>query len=436
MKWVKPIVNAWRSRGAARPKPGQVIFPRPADSVRDYPSAGLTPSRLTAILQEADDGSLSAPMQLFEEMEEKDAHLFAVANTRRLALTGLDWQIVSAADVGEGVGHGPAEEAADYCREVFHRLEILDEVLQHLALAVGRNISIAEMVWDVVGGELRPVDLVPIDFTRIVFDELSRPRILTEDHDREGIEAAPNKFIVHTPHSVSGHPQRGGLLRVTAMVYLAKNLALKDWMIFTEVFGMPIRIARYEPNATPEEKQELLRMLESLGSNAAAIFSRAIELQVIESNRGSPGPPYRHLIEFLNREMSKAWLGQTLTTDIAGQSGSVAASRVHETVRQDILADDVRKEGRTIRRDLLGPLTRLRFGDGVPVPYFRRKLKQVRDVTQFAGVLDVAVNQLGVDVPLAWARDALGIPGPEEGEARVAGVIAQPSDAGERARCS
>ena len=110
-----------------------------------------------------------------------------------------------------------------------------------------------------------------------------------------------------------------------------------------------------------------------------------------------------------------------MTTDIAGQSGSVAASRVHETVRQDLLADDVRKEGRTIRRDLLGPLTRLRFGEGVPVPYFRRKLKQVRDVTQFAGVLDVAVNQLGVDVPLAWARDALGIPGPEEGEATIPG---------------
>jgi phage gp29-like protein len=421
MKWTERIVNALRAGSQDRPKPGQVIYPRREDTVRDYPSAGLTPSRLLAILKEADDGSLSAPMQLFEEMEEKDAHLYAVAHTRRLALTGLEWQVISAADVLDGVDRGAADETAAYCRELLVGLEAFDDVLQHLSLAVGRNIAIAEVIWDVAGGELRPVDLVPIDFTRILFDEVDRPRILTEDKPRDGIELQPNKFIVHTPHSVSGHPQRGGLLRVTAMVYLAKNMALKDWMIFAEVFGMPVRIARYEPNATAEEKRELLTMLESLGSNAAGIFSRAVELQVIEANRGSPGPPYRHLVEFLNREMSKVWLGQTLTTDTTEQGSSFAATRVHEMVRQDVLADDIRKEARTIRRDLLGSITRLRFGPDAPVPYFRRKLKQPADTTQLANVLDVAVNRLGVSVPLGWAHEALGIPQAAGGEATVPG---------------
>ena len=211
-------------------------------------------------------------------------------------------------------------------------------------------------------------------------------------------------------------------MRVTAMVYLAKNLALKDWMIFAEVFGMPVRIARYEPTATPEEKRELLGMLESLGANAAGIFSRAVELQIIEANRGTIGPPYERLVEFLNREMSKAWLGQTLTTDIAGQKGSYAASTVHELVRQDVLADDARKEGRTIRRDFLAPLTRLRFGPDAPVPYFCRKVTQALVPTELAGVMDVAVNRLGVKVPLAWAHEALGIPLAGEAEASVPGA--------------
>lgn len=422
MKWTQRIVNAFRANANNRPKVGQVVVPRAEDSVRDYPSAGLTPSRLGFILQEADDGSLSTAMQLFEEMEEKDAHLFAVANTRRLALTGLEWQVVSAADVHTGVDRDRADKVAAYCREILADLDRLDEALQHLSLAIGRNIAIAEIVWDVADGELRPVDIVPIDFTRIVFDELDRPRILTEEQPEEGVELLPNKFIVHTPHSVSGHPQRGGLLRVTAMVYLAKNLALKDWMIFAEVFGMPVRIARYEPTATPEEKRELLRMLESLGSNAAGIFSRAVELQVIEANRGTMGPPYERLVEFLNREMSKAWLGQTLTTDIAGQKGSYAVTAVHETVRQDVLADDMRKEGRTIRRDLLEVLTRLRFGPDAPVPCFRRKLKQPSVPGELVEVLDTAVNQLGVRVPLGWAHDALGIPQAGEQEATVPGM--------------
>jgi phage gp29-like protein len=402
MSWTRTIVNAVRGRG--RPAAGRIILPRKEDSVRDYPSAGLTPSKLAAILREADDGSLATAMELFEQMEEKDAHLYSIANTRRLALTGLEWQIAA-----HGTG-SEAREAADYCREALQQMEHFDEVLQHLALAVGRNIAVAEIIWDVADGELRPVDLAAVDFTRIVFGDFDRPRLLTAAEPRNGVELPPHKFIVHTPHSVSGHAQRGGLLRVTAMAYLAKNLSLKDWMIFAEVFGMPVRIARYEPSASAEEKKELLAMLESLGSNAAGIFSRAVELQILEANRGTVGPPYERLIDFLNREMSKAWLGQTLTTDITGQSGSIAASRVHEQVRQDILADDVRKEGRTVRRDLLTPMTRLRFGPKAPVPHFTRRPARPANTRELADVLSVAVNQLGARVPAAWAHEALGIP--------------------------
>ncbi len=422
---VERVVNALRGGSRDRPKPGRVVLPRKEDSIRDYPGAGLTPSRLLAILKEADDGSLAGPMQLFEEMEEKDAHLYAVANTRRLALTGLEWQVVSAADMVDGVDRGSSDEAAAYCREVLSRLDSFDEGLQHLSLATGRNIAVSEIVWGVVGRELLPVELVPIDFARLVFGELDQLRLLTESEPRDGIELAANKFIVHTPHGVSGHPQRGGLLRVTAMVYLAKNLALKDWMIFSEIFGMPVRIARYEPTATTEEKRELLHMLEGLGSHAAGIFSRAVDLQLIESKRGQSGPPYKTLVEFLNREMSKAWLGQTLTTDTAGQGGSYAAARIHDIVREDVLADDVRKEGRTIRRDLLGPMIRFKFGDRATVPYFRRRLRQRLNAKELRNVLDSAINRLGMRVPTAWLHETLDIPTPSVGEPVAAGAIGQ-----------
>ncbi len=421
MSLTQRIVNRFRSSNG-RPKPGQVLAVRAEDTFRDYPSAGLTPSRLAAILRDADAGSLSAAMQLYEEMEEKDPHLYAVANTRRLALTGLEWQVVSAAQVNSDADRARADEAAAFCREVLTELETFDEALQHLSLALGRNIAVAELVWEQAGGEFRIVDLVPIDFTRIVFDDLDRPRLLTAEATTDGIELTPNKFVVHTPHSVSGHPARGGLLRVTALAYLAKNLALKDWMIFSEIFGMPVRIARYEPSASADEKRELLRMLETLGSNAAGIFSRAVDLQIVEANRGTQGPPYEKLIDFLNREMSKAWLGQTLTTDVAGVSGVLSATMVHEQVRKDIRTDDVRKEGRTLRRDLLAPLARFQFGPDVPVPYFTRKPERPQNLPELSAVLDAAVNRLGVRIPAAWAHETLGIPQPGTGEALLSGA--------------
>ncbi len=418
MQLVKRIANFFHNgQSTVRPKPGQLIRKREEDAWRDYPADGLTPSRLSAILKAADEGVLSEPMQLYEQMEEKDAHLFSIANTRRLALTGLDWEIVPASDIRAGFDSSLARQAADYCEQVLGAIETLDEALQHLSLALGRNIAVAELVWDFDGRSHTIVDVVPVDFTRLLLDGVDRIRILTEDQPQDGIELPPNKFVMHTPHVTSGHPSRGGLLRVTALAFLGKNYALKEWLTFTEVFGMPIRIARYDPSASVDEKRELLNMLKNMGSEAAGVFSKAVELEIIEANRGTPNPPYESLVNFLNREMTKAWLGQTLTVEMVGQGGSKAAAEVHDRVRKDILLDDIRKEGRTIRRDILRPLAQFKFGLDVPVPFFRRKPDEPQDLRELADVLSVAVNDLGIKAPTRWVHDTLGIPQPTDSEA-------------------
>ncbi len=85
MQLVQRIANFFHNEPSTkRPKPGQLVRRREEDAWRDYPADGLTPARLSAILKAADDGALSEPMQLYEQMEEKDAHLFSIANTRRI----------------------------------------------------------------------------------------------------------------------------------------------------------------------------------------------------------------------------------------------------------------------------------------------------------------------------------------------------------------
>lgn len=424
------VFNAIRGRGATgrsrpvlRPKAGQVVGAMVADRWREYPADGLTPSKLVRILRAADEGAVDQALALFEQMEEKDAHLYSVANTRRLAVTGLRWQIASAAELREGVDRVEADEAAAYCREALAGIERFDEVLQHLALAMGRNIAVAENVWEASGGELRLADIVPVPFDRLAFGEASDLRVLTAEEPYKGIPLPPAKFIVHTPGAVSGHAMRGGLLRVSAIAYLAKHFAMKDWLVFAEVFGMPVRVARYEPSATPEEKRELLAMLQSLGSDAAGIFSKAVELELLEAGRGTVPPPFENICAFFNAELSKAWLGQTLTVDMQAGGGGANATgpRVHNEVRRDIRQDDLVKEGRTIRRDLLAPMTRIQFGPDAPVPFFQRMFNPPRDLRELAEVLNVAVNDLRMQVPARWAHDALGVPPAQGGEGVLSG---------------
>jgi len=141
----------------------------------------------------------------------------------------------------------------------------------------------------------------------------------------------------------------------------------------------------------------------------------------METNRGAPTPPYEAMANFFNREMSKAWLGQTLTADTAGQTGTFAAAEVHDRVRGDLRDDDIRKEGRTVRGQILRPLVELRFGAAAPVPHFRRRPRPAGSLTEFASLLSRAVNELGLRVPAGWAHESLGIPRAGAGEAAVPG---------------
>ncbi len=426
MQVLDRIANAFRGERGRRPQVGALLRPRRADTVRDYPADGLTPQRLIAIMREADGGSLSAQMELYEQMEEKDAHLFSVANTRRLAVTSLPWDVVSGAEI-EGRHAGRvrdprlAEAAATFCDVTLRSLPGFEESQVHLALAIGRNVAVAEMVWEATGSGLRLRELVPVDFGRLVLGDLDEIRLLTGESDFEGIELPPDKFIVHAPHAVGGHSSRGGLLRVTSLAFLAKHFAIKDWLIFAEVFGMPVRIARYAPNASVEEKRELIGMLKQLGADATAIFSKAVDIEIKQTRVPGETNLYENLCLYFDREISKAWLGQTLTTDVVRARASAGVATVHERVRQDLRDDDLRKEARTIRRDLLAPMVRMAFGADAPVPFFRRRTDRTHDPELLSRVLSVAVNQLGIRVPVKWAHSALGLPEAVEGEAVLPG---------------
>ena len=209
----------------------------------------------------------------------------------------------------------------------------------------------------------------------------------------------------------------GGLLRASALLYLAQNLSLKDWLIYSQIAGMPLRVARYEPGTPEADRAALLKMLEKLGTDAVAVISRQAELSLLEPRGGEK--PYQAIQDYCNTEVTILWLGQHLTTDVR-TSGSRAAAEIHDRVREDLLVGDIAEEAATIRRDLLTPLTRARFGEAAPVPMLRRSLMQSVDTRVLAETLSRAVRELGLRVPKRWAHRALGIPEPRADEAVLA----------------
>src|SRR5208337_4868486 len=82
----------------------------------------------------------------------------------------------------------------------------------------------------------------------------------------------PFKFVTHIARAKAGLPIRGGLARAAGWSYLFKSYALKDWAAFAEVYGQPLRVGKYGPGATEEDKHALLSAVAHIGTDAAAII--------------------------------------------------------------------------------------------------------------------------------------------------------------------
>ena len=80
-------------------------------------------------------------------------------------------------------------------------------------------------------------------------------------------------------------------------------------------------------------------MLEDMVQDAIAVIPDDSSIEIQEASKSSSAEIYEKLIDKMNTEISKAILGQTLTTEI-GSTGSYAASNTHMQVRQDIVDSD------------------------------------------------------------------------------------------------
>src|SRR5580658_313968 len=417
-----------------------------------HPSIGLTPERLTGILQQAEFGDPYLYLELAEEIEEKDLHYLAVLGTRKNAVAQLDLIVRAASSSSDD------QRAAAMVREMICDGPIqLDSVLFDILDAVGKGFSATEIMWDTSGREWFPAQLKWRDPRWFAFDWISgeemlvrtlKGEIIPVESDEQtrlprhfgggglyaamspniGIQPmtaplAPYKFVTHIAKAKAGLPIRGGLARAAGWAYLFKNYVLKDWVTFTEVFGQPLRVGKYHPGASEQDKQALLNAVSRIGTDAAAIMPESMEIEFTEAHQEGSSELYQHFCEYLDSQVSKAVLGQTLTTEMPKSGGSRAAAQVHEGVRRDILNADARRLSATLARDLVRPIVELNMGPQARYPKIELALPDDGDVKVFAEVVAMLADR-GLRVGQKTILDKLGIAAAAEGEA-VLGAIKQ-----------
>lgn len=149
-----------------------VNYSRKLDVGRRYLTDSPTAIRFKAIQQAVDAGDIAAMVEMTEEMEGKDAHLQGVANTRRGAVTALEWKVVPDPEAPPEQ-EGAAQEAADFVSEHLTELSTWEGTLEHLSTAIGPNVAVVELVWR--GGLL--VDTVDVPGHRLLGNQIGRAHV-------------------------------------------------------------------------------------------------------------------------------------------------------------------------------------------------------------------------------------------------------------------
>lgn len=386
--------------------------------ITGYPGDGLNPARLASILREADAGDPLRYLELAEVIEERDLHYLGVLGTRRRAVSQIEVTVEAASDAPEHEAH------AQMVRAWLARDELQQELFDILD-AVGKGFSLTEVTYDHSEGQYLPrLDWRDPRWFRFDRRDLSTPYLLGDSGQE--LPLIPGKFIYARLQAKSGLPFRSGLARAAMWAYLFKKFTERDWAIFSQTYGQPVRVGKFGPGASKEEKDTLFRAVANIAGDMAAIIPESMMIEFIESgNVGAGHAMYRERADWLDQQVSKAVLGQTATTDAV--TGGLGSGKEHGDVRADIKRADARALAAVLNRDLIRVWVQMEFGPQTAYPRLKIEEEEQEDLKAMAEALAPLIDR-GLPVDQAEILSRFGLPEPKPGAAllRPAGAMAAP----------
>lgn len=415
-RWGRPVDRTELTKETQAATIGSVRSP-----VGGYPADGLNPVTLAQILREADHGNPVRYLELAEQIEERDPHYLGVLSTRKRSVSQIEISVESASDHPDDVAK------ADMVREWLKRDELNEEIFDILD-AVGKGYSFTRIHWDVSEGQWQPLRLDREDqrWFRFHRDDLMTPMKLTAHGSEQPLD--PFGYIFATVSAKSGLHLRSGLARIAAWGWMFKAFTQRDWSIFTQTYGQPLRLGKWHQGASEAEKDFLFRAVANIAGDCAAIIPAGMDIQFIESKTvGASADLYEKRADWLDRQISKAVLGQTATTDAI--AGGHAVGQEHRQVQQDIERADAKALAAILNRDLVRPWIDLEYGPQKSYPRLKIERPKVEDLVGLAASLEKLVP-LGLRVEQSEIRDRFKLSEPaKNAEILVPLSMLQPSGA-------
>lgn len=401
-QWGRPVKRAALTQEVAAPTYGGVRSP-----ITGYPADGLDPLRLRAILRAADQGDPVQYLELAETVEERDLHYLGVLGTRKRSVSQIEMTVKPGDDSAE------QERMATMIRDWLQRDELQSELFNILD-AIGKGFSFTEIIWDTSTGDWNPKRLEYRDPRWFRFDRVGLTRPMMLDEGGREKELPGYQFIYNQMQAKSGLPLRSGIARVAIWSWMFKAYTQRDWAIFTQTYGQPLRVGKYGAGASEEDRDTLFRAVANIAGDCAAIIPESMMIEFIETgNVGASTDHYEKRSDWLDKQVSKAVLGQTSTTD--AETGGLGSGKEHREVQEDIERADCKELSAVLNRDLVQPWINLQFGEQEKYPQIVIARPEVEDLAAFSSAVAPLIDR-GLRVSTGEVLGKFGLKTPEDDE--------------------
>lgn len=359
-------------------------------------------------------------LKLYDEID-RDAHAGAVLQTRYLSVVGREWEILPAAEAMKRPGRRASvtqeQKIADFVKEVFLNCNF-DQGRQEQLQAILYGYYPVEIMWEASEGVIFISKLLAKHPRRFVFTPDRELRLLTLASMIEG-EPLPDRKIIPFTYGSSDNPYGCGLgRRLWWPVWFKKN-NIKFWLVFLEKFGMPTAIGKYPPGTDKTQQDTLLNAIDAIQNESGIKIPDSMAIEFLEAARTGTAS-YETLCDYMDRQISKAVLGQTLTTEVKGE-GSYAASQTHEGVRQDIVKADADALCECYNATLVRWIVDYNFGPQREYPKIWIRCEDEEDLKPLAERDKIILVDMGMGkrVPESYITETYGIPLAEDGEVTI-----------------
>lgn len=257
-----------------------------------------------------------------------DGHHYSVTQTRTVGITNqrVAWMVDGA----------PEEEGNEVVERSVINTPWFHRFLEGAMSAVPFGTTVMELIMK--AGEVVDVEVVP------------RANVVPEEglvlydvgNTADGINYLDDpywsKYLIPV-----GHRLDYGAMMIAAPYIIYKRGGFSSWGQFMELFGQPIKMGTYN-QYDEQSRKALFDALTNMGGAGTVVVPEGSNVEFIKADggQGNAGSVFDTSINRCNQEISKVYLGQTLTTE-SGDKGARSLGEVHKQTQDDITLSDMRR---------------------------------------------------------------------------------------------